>query len=918
MRIGGWPWLLVAAGAMAHPAAAETIDLRRATIVTDGDPTVQAAAAMLAEDLGALGAAVPAITGDLARCTETCILIGRQESPLIRRTAEAGGVDLSVLEGGWERYVRVGMRAGARRILMIAGSDRRGAAYGVTDLSRALGVSPWSWWADVTPRRRATIAVEDARFVSRAPSVRYRGIFLNDEDWGLLPWAAKTFDPAKGNIGPKSYERVYRLMLRLKANTLWPAMHSVSTPFYADPGNAPLAERYGIVIGTSHAEPMMRNNLREWNETQRGSFDFTRRPGAILDYWRERVVATKGQEAIYTVGLRGIHDGPMQGATDTAGRAAILERVIGLQQDLLKTTLGKPLSAIPQTFVAYHELQEAYDAGLRVPDDVTLMWTDDNYGYLRRLSTPAERQRPGGAGIYYHLSYWGRPHDYLWLGTTHPALIREQMERAWETDARRMWIVNAGDIKPIEYLSQYFLDLAFDAELLQRTPEAHLDAFMTEQFDAATAPEITAIMMRFYALAWTRKPEYMGFGETEWVTPNRPSAFVQSDGEEAQARLRDYAGLVTRAEAVAARLPKDRQDAFFELVLYPVRAAAALNARILKLDLAALYAREQRASANWYVAGAQAAQATLVADTARYNAIGNGKWRGMMDMAPRRLPVFDTPVWPHWTASTQPGCATALWGSWIGDENVLTFTPGRAETRDVTLYGRQAVALDWRVTAMPAGLSLSADRGRLTAADGYERRLTLAYDGKGPVGTVTLACGGATLPVHSALLPVPAAGMIAERERQVTIPALAGMAGRDWQAVPGLGSLNGVLRSRLTMPAGDAGTAVDYRFATVTQTGAVLRLVALPTHPVAPGARLRVAVTLDDRPLGEMDFATTGRSDAWRGNVLTNSAVATVALADVTPGAHRLRIVPRDPGVTLDRVELVFDRARASYGAVVD
>ena len=915
---------LLALGWVASSAAA-SVELRHAGIVHDpagaGD-TTRLAADMLASDLTALGAVPPKVGTDLRTCGVTCIVIGRYDAPLVARLARDGGVDLSVLRGGWERYVRAVVRVGGQRILLIAGSDRRGAVYGTVDLSRALGISPWAWWADVNPRKRASIAIDDKLVVSRAPSVQYRGIFLNDEDWGLEPWAAKTYDPAKGNIGPKTYQRVFELMWRLKANTLWPAMHSISTPFYGDPGNAPLADRYAIVIGTSHAEPMMRNNLREWDEAVRGPFDFTRRSDAIVDYWRERVAETRTQEDFYTLGLRGIHDGPMQGATTTEERRAILEKVLGLQQKLLADTLARPVSAIPQVFVAYHELQEAYDAGLAVPPEVTLMWTDDNYGYLRRLSTPAERARPGGAGIYYHLSYWGRPHDYLWLGTTHPALIQEEMGRAWVTDARRLWIVNVGDIKPIEYLSQYFLDLAFDADLLAKPPEQHLTAFMAEQFGQADAGEIAAIMMRFYDLAWERRPEFMGFGETEWVTPNRPTAYVQSDGEEAQKRIAAYAALVNRAEAVAAHIPTDHRDAFFELVLYPVRAAANLNARILKLDLAELYARQQRASANWYAGQARAAHAAIVADTATYNGLAGGKWRGIMDMAPRRLPVFDEPLWPHWEPSAKKGCETASWGSWIGDERALTFIAGEPARQEVTLYGYQPSEQDWQVMAKPAGLSLSTERGTLAEANGYEQRLTLTYDGHGPLGPVTLRCGDTTLPVHTALASPPStiSGVVPEHDRRVTIPALAGSAGSDWERIPGLGSRGGVLRARLTLPSrpftqAGTGTPVTYRFATVTATGAILNVVALPTHPLAPGHGLRVAMSLDDGPMQELDFATVGRSDRWRTNVLSNAAVASVALKAVTPGPHKLQLVALDPGVTLDHVELVFDRARALYGA---
>jgi hypothetical protein len=914
---------LLALGWSAAVAAAP-VELRNAAIVYDPagtGETTRLAAQALADDLTSLGAARPNVGSDIGSCGATCIVIGQYDAPLVARLAREGRVDLSVLRGGWERYVRAVVRSGGRSVLLIAGSDRRGAIYGAVDLSRALGISPWAWWADVTPRKRVSIAIDDKLLVSREPSVRYRGIFLNDEDWGLQPWAARTYDPATGNIGPKTYERVFQLMWRLKANILWPAMHSVSTPFYGNPGNAPLADRYAIVIGTSHAEPMMRNNLREWDESVRGPFDFTRRPDAILDYWRERVRTTRGQEDFYTLGLRGIHDGPMQGATTTEERRAILGRVIGLQQHLLSDTLGRPVATIPQVFVAYHELQEAYDSGLKVPPDVTLMWTDDNYGYLRRLSTPAERQRPGGAGIYYHLSYWGRPHDYLWLGSTHPALIREEMGRAWDTDARRLWIVNVGDIKPIEYLSQYFLDLAFDANLLRVPPEQHLADFMAQQFGSTDAKEIAAIMMRFYDLAWERRPEFMGFGETEWVTPNRPSAYVQADGEEAQDRIAAYAELLKRAEAVAAHLPADRRDAFFELVLYPVRAAANLNARILDLDLAELYARQQRASANWYVDQARKAHAAIVADTAAYNALAGGKWRGMMDMAPRRLPVFDEPLWPRWEKSSKTGCDIASWGWWIGDERTFSFVQGEPKRQTLTLYSHQPTDTDWQVSARPAGLSLSMEHGTLSAVNGYEQRLTLSYDGRGPAGPITVTCGGAALPIHAALQSPPdgTPTAIVEQERRVTIPALAGSAGSDWEKIPGLGSKGGALRARLTLPSQSlskaTSTPVTYRFATVTVTGAVLNLVALPTHPLSPANGVRLAMSLDDAPMQELDFATVGRSDQWRQNVLTNRAVVSLSLKMVKPGMHTLRLVPLDPGMTLDRIELVFDRARPLYGA---
>lgn len=881
--------------------------------------TMTLAATMLGHDLEALSGRKATVSAQLKDCTAVCIVVGRYDSPLVARIANEGGVDLAVLKGQWERYERVVVTAKARTYVLIAGSDRRGAVYGVVDLSRQLGVSPWTWWADVTPRQVDKLTLDSGTVLSDTPSVQYRGIFLNDEDWGLEPWAAKTLDPKTGNIGPKTYAKVYELMWRLKANTLWPAMHSVSTPFYGDKGNPPLADDYGIVVGTSHAEPMMRNNLREWDEAKRGPFNFTTNSKGIADYWLARARESKPYENIYTVGLRGIHDGPMQGANTMDERKAILQNVVGLQRNLLSQAYGRPAETIPQVYVAYHELQEAYDAGLKLPDDVTLMWADDNYGYIRRFGTPEEQKRSGGSGVYYHLSYWGRPHDYLWLGTTHPDLIHEEMGRAYDEQARKIWIVNVGDIKPIEYLTQYFLDLAFDAKTFAQTPRDHLRDFMSEQFGPAQSSEIADIMMAYYDLAFERKPEFMGFGQTEWVTQNRPSAYVQSDGEEAQTRIQAYANLVRRAEAVAAQIPADRQDAFFELVLYPVRASANLNERILKLDLANLYAEQGRAGANLYVDQARAAHAAIVADTAHYNDLQNGKWRYMMDMAPRRLPVFDEPLWPHWSESTKTGCDTALSGQWFNDHNTLPFVRGVPQTKSVTLFGYQAKPQAWTATQTVGAFTLSAAAGTLDAADAYEQRLTIRYDGTAAAGDLAITCGGATLPVYTKILDAAPAGMATESDRIVALAATAGSPSPDWQTIDGLGSLKASLRARLDLPSRTditGATPVTYRFSTVTAVGGQLKLMALPTHALTPANGVKVAIQLDGGPLQVVDFQTLGRSDAWRQNVLTNTAVQTIPLTLLPAGTHELKLYALDPGVMIDRIEIDLDGAKKHYGAV--
>ncbi|CAN7260841.1 glycosyl hydrolase 115 family protein [Pseudoduganella sp. LjRoot289] len=831
-------WALAVALAAGLPALAEPLALYDgkavASVVHEDSSTASLAAQLLARDLQAVSGLPPKLGKRLADCAATCVVIGKFDSALVREAlseAGAAGAGLDDLRGEWERYRRAVVhpaRDPARSYLLIAGSDARGAVYGVVDLTREIGVSAWEWWADVAPRQAVRVTVSDAPFASAAPSVQYRGVFLNDEDWGLQPWAAKTYDPAGGDIGPRSYARIYELLWRLKANTIWPAMHDSTKPFYQFPGNPQMARDYGIVVGTSHAEPMMRNNVREWTKAD-GQFNFFTNRDNMVRYWQRRVEEAKDFENIYSVGLRGVHDSAMEGAeTVEQARDAVAE-VVGVQRGLLSRAQGLPPQRIPQVLTLYKEVLDVYKAGLKVPEDITLVWPDDNYGYLAQLSGPQEAVRAGGTGLYYHISYWGRPHDYLWLASTHPALIREQLDRAYRTGSRKTWIVNVGDIKPAEYLSQYFLDLAFDGKAFNETPGAHLQAWMGRQFGAQHAAALAGIMMEYYDLAWERRPEFMGFGQTEPTRPNGINAYMQSGGGEAARRIARYEALVRRAETAGAALPADRRDAYFELVLYPVRASANLNARILKLELAAGLARHGRAGAQAYVDEARLAHAAIVADTARYNSLAQGKWRHMMDMAPRRLPVFDEPVYPAYPAPVKARAPEPL---------------------------RRA----------PQVLSLAAAQ-----AAPHPLWETVPQLGSAGASLRTLL----TLP--SAAAPAPAAGSLA-----VTT-----------QPVPPL----------------------EFPFEHVAGGAATIKLVALPVHPLTSANKLRLGVSLDGGPVEVLDFATYGRSDEWKRNVLSNSAVRSLVRPQLARGRHRLQLYAMDPGFLLDRIDIIPDGAPDFYGA---
>ena len=887
------------------------------TIIHAEDRTAALSAGLLARDLRALTGQQPRDGMRIADCRAACIVLGTIDSSTVRDVAREAGIDLAPLHGQTERYLRVAVKdRDGRDILLIAGSDKRGAVYGVVDLTRELGISAWEWWADVKPRPDTQPVVDGAFRLSAAPSVQYRGIFLNDEDWGLQPWAAGK-DPAR-DIGPATYARVFELLWRLKANLIWPAMHESTKPFYQIPGNARMAEDYAIVIGTSHAEPLMRNNVHEWDSRRRGPFNFLVNRDAMLDYWRERVDEVRSGENIYTVGLRGVHDSAMEGAATVEQARGVTDDVIGLQRDILARSLGRPASQVPQVLTLYKEVLDVYQAGLKVPDDITLVWPDDNYGYLHQLSNAAERTRAGGAGIYYHISYWGRPHDYLWLGTTHPSLIRDQLQRAWTTGARKLWVVNVGDIKPLEYLTQYFLDNAFDAGQLARDPQEHLTAWSTAQFGDGLAPEIARIMRAYYDLAWERRPEFMGFGQVEPITPNRRTAYMASGGEEGMRRLLKYRALVADAEKLAGRVPPDRRDAYFELVLYPVRGAANLNARVLGLDLAAENARQGRPAANHLVQEAKKAHAQLVADTAAYNALAGGKWAHMMDMAPRRLPVFAEPAWPSYAGGRGEGCSLAYPAPYSVFGDRLAFAKGVPASRTLTLSGHGGKAVAWSVKPGALGVVPDVQGGRLDSANGYEQRIVLRYDGAGEAA-VAFECGGTVVKADIGVEPAAPAGLPTEHDNIISVAAGSVAAGTDWELQPGLGTSGRSLRARLDLRPREAGQLADatplvVEFATRAQADARLRLIAVPVHPLAGGGHVRLAYSLDDGPLEVASFETFGRSDTWKRNVLTNTAVHTQSVSRLPAGRHTLRIYALDPGVVFDRIDVVLDGAPEYYG----
>lgn len=552
------------------------------------------------------------------------------QSNLINET----GIDLSALKNKKQAFLLTVSQDGK---LVVAGSDSHGTAYGILEISRLLGVSPWEWWADVTPEKRETFRLSSKFRELQSPSVEYRGIFINDEDWGLMPWGNQTYEPSdvKGEIGPRTNERIFELLLRLRANTYWPAMHECTLPFFLTKGNREMAKKYGIFVGASHCEPMACNAAGEWSRRGKGVYDYVNNSPAVYKFWEDRVKEVAGQEILYTLGMRGVHDGKMQGAKTVEEQKAVLDRVPAEQRGLLEKYVNKEVTQVPQVFIPYKEVLDIYHAGLQVPEDVTLMWCDDNYGYIRHFPTAVERARKGGNGVYYHVSYWGRPHDYLWLGTMSPSLIYQQMKLAYDQGIQKMWILNVGDIKPAEYQIELFMDMAWNLDKVSSEGvTVHLKHWLERELGTSCAKAVLPVMQEHYRLAHIRKPEFMGNTREE---ENNPIYRVVKDlpwsEREINERLNAYDELSETVEKAASKVPVDRQSAYFELVKYPVQAAAQMNRKLLYAQLA------RHDKVDWEKS--DAAYDSIAALTQHYNSLENGKWNRMMDFKPRKLPVFN-------------------------------------------------------------------------------------------------------------------------------------------------------------------------------------------------------------------------------------------------------------------------------------
>src|SRR3984893_9339453 len=477
-----------------------------APIYVDGNDAwlVQKAASLLQQDIERITGKKPAVFTNLSAPGKNIIIIGSLgQSSFIKSLVQKKLLKIDSLKGKWEAFqlkVISNPFPGVNNAMVITGSDKRGTAFGVFELSRQLGVSPWYWWADVPVKKKKEVFVRKGSYSPGPPSVKYRGIFINDEAPAFTGWAKEKF----GGVNHQVYEKVFELLLRLKANYLWPAMWG--NAFNDDDTLNPiLADKWGIVMGTSHHEPMLRAQ-QEWKRYGRGPWNYDSNEVVLKEFWEKGIKNMGRHESIVTVGMRGDGDKPM-----TEGTAIeLLERIFSDQRKIISEVTGKDAAATPQLWALYKEVQDYYDKGMRVPDDVTLLLCDDNWGNIRKLPKLSDKPRKGGYGIYYHFDYVGGPRNYKWINTNNIARVWEQMHLAYAYGVDKIWIVNVGDLKPMEFPISFFLDYAWN---IKKWNEDNLRDYYTqwasEQFGPAHGKEIGEIIRKYSQYTARRKPELL-------------------------------------------------------------------------------------------------------------------------------------------------------------------------------------------------------------------------------------------------------------------------------------------------------------------------------------------------------------------------------------------------------------------------
>jgi len=921
---------------------------------SDDHPGVIRAAGDLQSDIERVTGYAPKLCINTIPRSSNLVIIGTiGNSSVIDVLITEKKLDVSDVKGKWESFVTEVISnpfPGVKRAVVIAGSDKRGTIYGIYEVSRQIGVSPWYWWADVAVRQRDALYILPGRYVQGEPSVKYRGIFLNDEAPALTNWVASKYgmallsdDPPvpKGvaNYNHEFYSKIFELILRLKGNYLWPAMWN--NAFNEDDSlNASMADEYGIVMGTSHQEPMIRAQ-KEWDRRYQrslGSWNYSKHSETLEGFWREGIKRNKDYESIITIGLRGANDTEMAPG-GPAANMALLEKIVGVQRKILAEEMNPDVTRVPQLWCLYKEVQDYYNAGMRVPDDVTLLWAEDNWGNVRRLPTAEERNRSGGAGVYYHFDYHGGPRSYQWINTNPIAKIWDQMSLAKQYGADRIWIVNVGHFKGYEFPLEYFMSLAWNVENHNGSDiENYTRRWAAREFGPENADGIAEIISKYTKYNGRRKPELLS-----------PSTYSLVNYHEAETIVADYKAIAARAEEIYKRLPEEMHDAFYQLVLFPVKACSLVHELYYTAGKNALYANQGRAATNEM---ALKTELLFQADTslmAYYNrSFAGGKWNHFMDQAHLGYtgwadPPFNSLRAINLTQVDVPDSAAlgvAVEGSeetWPGTNEMPLlpeFDVFNKQEHYIELFNKGTKPFSFTVSSDNLWILISEKQGTI----GQEKRLIVKIDwdnapeGKN-AGVITIRGTGTEVPVKiyafnpAELSSVSMKGFV-EAEGYVSIEAEhysekvdAGLS--RWERIEDYGKTLSAMRATARPDASPAIPGKDSPYLEyqlyLFNAGDIETCLALsPTLNFIPGRDLKIAISFDDETPQIITVvpgsynAQNGNTD-WEKSVMNNARYLFTKHTIKDTGYHTLKIWMIDPGIVLEKIVVNTGGVRPSY-----
>jgi hypothetical protein len=885
-------------------------------------PGVVLAIKSLQKDITSVTKASPDVQIGQAINATTMVLIGTLgKNELIDKLIAQKKLNVAGIRGKWEAHITQVVNnpfPGVKQALVIVGSDKRGTIYGIYDLSAQIGVSPWYWWADVPVKEQKNLYVLPGKYTDGEPAVKYRGIFINDEAPSFSGWTKEKF----GGVNHLVYERMFELILRLKGNYLWPAMwgNAFNDDDKADPV---LADEYGVVMGTSHHEPMDRAQ-QEWKRYGHGPWNYETNADVLRDFWKKGIENMGSKETIVTVGMRGDGDMPMTEGSNIA----LLEKIVADQRKIIADVTGKDPSEIPQMWALYKEVQEYYDKGMRVPDDVTLLLCDDNWGNIRKLPKLGEKPRAGGYGIYYHFDYVGGPRNYKWVNTNPISKTWEQMHLAYEYNARQVWVVNVGDLKPMEFPISFFLDYAWSPD---KWPAKRLDEYTrlwaTQQFGPQYAAQIAHILTSYTKYNGRRKPELLD-----------QNTYSLVNYREFELVVNDYNKLRDEAQQLYGQIPAAYKDAYYQLVMHPVEACANLNELYYDAARNKLYAAQGRAATN-LMADSVTALFKKDSEISNYynKTLANGKWDHMMDQTHigytywQQPPVDKAPAVNHidLPASAQMGVAvegqTAWWPQEQSQAALPGFYPGEGG-HYIEIFNRGQGSFNFTAESSSPYINIQPKNSTVST----QQRLWVNVDwAKAPKGVSQAAIAisgpnGDKVIVNASINNVSslAATGFNENNGYVSMEAAHYTKAIDntsakWLLIPDYGrTLSGMMPSPVTLPKqtpGGSSPHLEYEVNLIDTGMMSVEAYISPTIDFTNSGGLHYAISFDDEQPQIININADKSEKAWNKDVSDNIKILVSKHHLTKPGKHVLKYWMVDPGVVLQKIVIDAGGEKPSY-----